>query len=108
MNKDVWDEQHTFNPERFIDNEENKRNVLTFSSGVRVCPGRNLAWIEMLTTLANMFNAYDFALPEDALFTPDKLDKHGQPVIMPQKMNVINGPRFPERDCQVVISKRQK
>ncbi|KAI8318069.1 putative cytochrome P450 monooxygenase [Martensiomyces pterosporus] len=108
MNKDVWDEPHIFRPERFIGNEESKRNVLTFSSGVRVCPGRNLAWIEMLTTLANLLNAYDFALPEDALFTPDNLDKHGQPVIMPQKMVFTNGPRFPERDCQIVISKRQK
>ncbi|KAI8319664.1 cytochrome P450 [Martensiomyces pterosporus] len=108
MNKDVWDEPHAFNPERFIDNEKNKRNVLTFSSGVRVCTGRNLAWIEMLTTLANLLNAYDFALPEDALFTPDNLDKYGQPVIMPQKMAILNEPMFPERDCQVVISKRQK
>ncbi|KAI8318520.1 hypothetical protein GQ54DRAFT_314406, partial [Martensiomyces pterosporus] len=67
---------------------------------------RNLAWIEILTTLANLFNAYDFALPEDALFTPDNLDRYGQPVIMPQRMAIVNGPRFPERDCQVVISKR--
>ncbi|KAI8318335.1 putative cytochrome P450 monooxygenase [Martensiomyces pterosporus] len=108
MNKDAWDKPHMFNPERFIMNEKNKRSILTFSSGVRACPGRNLAWVEMLTTLANLFNTYDFALPEDALFTPDNLDKYGQPVIMPQKMTVTNGPRFPERDCQVVISKRQK
>ncbi|KAI8318821.1 cytochrome P450 [Martensiomyces pterosporus] len=107
MNKGVWDEPHIFRPERFVDNEENKRNVLTFSSGARVCPGRNLAWVEMLTTLANLFNAYDFALPGDALFRPDNLDKYGQPVIMPQKMVVLNVPKFPERDCQVVISKRQ-
>ncbi|KAI8319089.1 cytochrome P450 4F12 [Martensiomyces pterosporus] len=107
MNKDMWDEPHIFNPERFIGNEENKRNILTFSSGVRICPGRHLAWVEMLTTLANLFNTYDFALPEDALFTPDNLDKHGQPQVMPQKTIVVNEPRFPERDCQVVISKRQ-
>ncbi|KAI8320109.1 cytochrome P450 [Martensiomyces pterosporus] len=107
MNKDAWEGPHIFNPERFIDNEENKRNVLTFSAGVRICPGRNLAWIEILTTLANLFSAYDFALPEDALFTPDNLDKHGQPTIMPQKTVFTNGPRFPERDCQVVISRRQ-
>ncbi|KAI8318921.1 cytochrome P450 [Martensiomyces pterosporus] len=100
MNRDMWSNPHIFNPERFIDNEENKRNVLTFSSGVRICPGRHLAWVEILTTLANLFNVYDFALPGDALFTPDHLDKHGQPVIMPQKMSVSNGPRFPERDCQ--------
>ncbi|KAI8319306.1 cytochrome P450 [Martensiomyces pterosporus] len=107
MNKDTWDEPHIFNPERFIDNEKNKRNILTFSSGVRVCPGRNLAWIEMLTTFANLLNTYDFALPEDALFTPDNLDKYGQPVAMPQKMAILNVPRFPKRDCLVVISKRQ-
>ncbi|KAI8318827.1 cytochrome P450 [Martensiomyces pterosporus] len=76
MNKDVWDKPRIFNPERFIGNEENKRNMLTFSSG-------------------------------DALFTPDKLDKHGQPQIMPQKMTIVNASKFPERDCQIVISKRQ-
>ncbi|KAI8318245.1 putative cytochrome P450 monooxygenase [Martensiomyces pterosporus] len=108
MNKDAWDKPHIFNPERFIDNEKNRRNVLTFSAGVRICPGRNLAWVEILTTLANLFNAYDFALPEDALFTPDNLDKHGQPVIMPQRMALVNEPKFPERDCQAIISKRQK
>ncbi|KAI8318920.1 cytochrome P450 [Martensiomyces pterosporus] len=108
MNKDAWDEPHIFNPERFIDNEENKRNVLTFSYGARICPGRNLAWIEVLTTLANLFSAYDFALPEDALFTPNKLDQYGQPVIIPQKTVVVNEPKFPERDCLIVISKRQK
>ncbi|KAI8323700.1 cytochrome P450 4F12 [Martensiomyces pterosporus] len=107
MNKDAWDQPHIFNPERFISNEENKRNILTFSSGVRICPGRHLAWVEMLATLANLFNAYDFALPEDALFTPDILDKHAQPVIMPQNTDITNRPKFPERDCQVVISKRQ-
>ncbi|KAI8318820.1 cytochrome P450 [Martensiomyces pterosporus] len=108
MNKGVWDEPRIFNPERFINNEENKRNVLTFSSGVRICPGRHLAWVEMLTTLANLLNAYDFALPEDALFMPDNLDKHGQPLAMPRRMVFVNEPKFPERDCQVVISKRQK
>ncbi|KAI8318818.1 cytochrome P450 [Martensiomyces pterosporus] len=108
MNKGAWDKPHIFNPERFINNEENKRSILTFSSGVRICPGRHLAWVEMLPTLANLLNAYDFALPEDALFTPDNLDKHGQPQMMPQYTTANNIPRFPERDCQVVISKRQK
>ncbi|KAI8319763.1 cytochrome P450 [Martensiomyces pterosporus] len=107
MNRGVWDEPHVFDPERFVDNEKNRRNVLTFSSGVRICPGRHLAWIEILTTLANLLNAYDFALPEDALFTPDNLGEHGQPVIMPRKNNITSGPRFPERDCQVIISKRR-
>ncbi|KAI8322359.1 cytochrome P450 [Martensiomyces pterosporus] len=108
MSKGAWGNPHIFNPERFVDSEEKKRSILTFSSGVRVCPGRNLAWVEILTTLANLFNAYDFALPEGALFTPDNLDQYGQPVIMPRKIAIVNGPQFPERDCQVVISKRQK
>ncbi|KAI8318658.1 cytochrome P450 [Martensiomyces pterosporus] len=107
MNKDTWDEPRIFNPERFIGNEKNKHKIFTFSSGVRICPGRHLAWVEMLPTLTNLFNTYDFALPDDALFTPDNLDKYGQPVIMPQKMAIVNGPKFPERDCHIVISNRQ-
>ncbi|KAI8319758.1 cytochrome P450 [Martensiomyces pterosporus] len=53
MNRDLWESPHVFNPERFVDDEERKHNILTFSAGVRICPGRYLAWLEIMTALAN-------------------------------------------------------
>ncbi|KAJ1839239.1 hypothetical protein LPJ73_006828, partial [Coemansia sp. RSA 2703] len=49
----TWRDPHVFCPERFLsadaDVEPQTRDVLAFSSGVRACVGRNLAWIELYT-----------------------------------------------------------
>ncbi|KAJ2631354.1 hypothetical protein GGF44_003960 [Coemansia sp. RSA 1694] len=60
----------------------------------------------MMTTLANILNRYDFALPSDAIYTPSNLDKNGLPVIMPRTNLVAMIPKYPARDCNVIISKR--
>ncbi|KAJ2512741.1 hypothetical protein H4217_006718 [Coemansia sp. RSA 1939] len=54
-NKDVWSSPTDFNPERFMGAgaEERLKDVLTFSSGVRICVGRHLAMAE-LYTITNM------------------------------------------------------
>ncbi|KAJ1946259.1 hypothetical protein GGF37_001271 [Kickxella alabastrina] len=106
-NPEVWERPDEFYPERFLDNEANKRTVLTFSAGVRVCPGKNLAWMEIQSTMANIFNKYDLELPEDALFTPDRVDESGLPILMPCTVASTCVPKFPERDCVVVVSKRK-
>ncbi|KAJ2716830.1 hypothetical protein H4R19_000393 [Coemansia spiralis] len=105
-NKDAWANHDVFDPERFLDNPDNKRKMVTFSAGVRICPGRHLAWWNMTTALANIINSYDIALPDDALFTPNKLGANGQPVIMPERYNIIRFPKHPKRDCVALISKR--
>ncbi|KAJ2616708.1 hypothetical protein H4S08_000644 [Coemansia sp. RSA 1365] len=107
LNANTWKRPYVFYPKRFIGNDANKRKLLTFSAGVRVCPGRHLAWLEMLTTLANILNSYEFEIPNDALFTPHRRDKRNQPVIMPHTTAITCAPRFPERDCVVVVSKRK-
>ncbi|KAJ2716832.1 hypothetical protein H4R19_000395 [Coemansia spiralis] len=106
MNTGAWEQPHVFDPDRFLDNPENKRKLLTFSTGVRICPGRHLAWWEITTGLANVLNAYDIALPDDARFRPDRLDSKGQPAIMPGYHGVTSFPRYPTRDCIAIISKR--
>ncbi|KAJ2648200.1 hypothetical protein IWW40_004071 [Coemansia sp. RSA 1250] len=103
--ENMWARPMEFYPERFIKHPEDKRKVLTFSAGVRVCPGRHLAMWEMLSTLANILNNYDLELPKDALFTPQNTHK-GQPIIMPYKQAITCSPRYPDRDCIVVVSKR--
>ncbi|KAI7826728.1 putative cytochrome P450 monooxygenase [Kickxella alabastrina] len=105
-NPEVWERSYEFYPERFLDNEANRRIVLTFSAGVRVCPGKNLAWIEMQSTLANIFNRYNLEIPADSLFTPDRVDNNGLPIVMPRIVAITTVPQHPERDCNVLISMR--
>ncbi|KAJ1859729.1 hypothetical protein LPJ57_006891 [Coemansia sp. RSA 486] len=107
-NKRVWKQPEVYRPERFVNKEVDKRMVLTFSAGVRVCPGKHLALMEIITTLANLFNKYDFKLPQNSLFGPDKTDKDGLPILMPYFTTATCVPKFPQRDCVAIISKRAK
>ncbi|KAJ1964056.1 hypothetical protein GGI12_001669 [Dipsacomyces acuminosporus] len=105
-NRNHWQDPHLYDPTRFLGNEEAKRNIFTFSYGVRVCPGRLLAWIEMLTILANVLKDYDLRLPDEyALRGPTTLDENGHPRLMDSKYYVARTPVDPERDCRAVISK---
>ncbi|KAI8326255.1 cytochrome P450 [Martensiomyces pterosporus] len=107
LNKKTWKEPHLFDPARFLDNEDARHSILTFGSGVRICPGRHLAWMEMVTILANLLKDYDFALPADyKLRGPTVLDEHGYPKIMDSQMFIVSTPKNPERDCRIVVSKR--
>ncbi|KAJ1953214.1 hypothetical protein EC988_003119 [Linderina pennispora] len=104
-NKDVWGDPRNFRPGRFIENENLKQNVFTFSSGVRVCPGRSLAHFELYTVLANLLKDYDFKLPEGSPWGPDNVDKFGNPIPMPRTFVTTVRPKYPERDCNVLITK---
>ncbi|KAI8325397.1 cytochrome P450 [Martensiomyces pterosporus] len=106
-NKGSWKDPYLFNPQRFIDDEDLKRSVFAFSTGVRICPGRNLAWIEMITILANLLKDYDISLPQDAAFGPHILNEHGQPRLMDSKYFIVSTPANASRDCRLVISKAQ-
>ncbi|RYP15994.1 hypothetical protein DL765_005391 [Monosporascus sp. GIB2] len=102
----IWKNPLDFNPSRFIDNDVTKRNMLSFSTGTRVCAGKNLAWMLMVSVLANMFKDYDVSLPRDSLFRPDNLDENGRPKIMPNRLGVATMPANPERDCRMVMKRR--
>ncbi|KAJ1961578.1 hypothetical protein GGI12_003173 [Dipsacomyces acuminosporus] len=106
-NKKYWKDPHRFDPTRFLDNEEAKKNVFTFSYGVRVCPGKQLAWIEMFTILANMLKDYDIRLPDDIThFGPSTLTDKGYPKLMDAKNLLTTCPTNADRDCRIVISER--
>ncbi|KAI8318485.1 cytochrome P450 [Martensiomyces pterosporus] len=105
IHADIWEEPEKFIPERFVDNEDNRRKIMIFNPGVRVCPGRNLAWLEMITTLGNLLKDYDLRVPDDSLFGPDNVDSEGVPLVMPRIQIQTTKPMFPERDCRVAISK---
>ncbi|KAJ2865570.1 hypothetical protein GGH94_002167 [Coemansia aciculifera] len=104
-----WDQPRVFNPQRFLDDDSARHNVLTFSSGKRVCPGRQLAWWEMLTVFANILKDYDWELPADYTHLgPNVLDKHGHPRQMDETQFIIIKPANPDRDCRLVVSKHKE
>ncbi|KAI8322149.1 cytochrome P450 [Martensiomyces pterosporus] len=108
LNKGYWEEPHLYNPHRFLDNEEARRNVLTFSSGMRICPGRHLAWMEMLTIVANLLKDYNFELPADCTHLgPGVLDKKGYPRLLDSKFFIITKPTSAARDCRLLISRHE-
>ncbi|KAJ2740764.1 hypothetical protein GGI20_005630 [Coemansia sp. BCRC 34301] len=104
-----WDQPRLFSPQRFLDNDSARHNILTFSYGKRVCPGRQLAWWEMLTVFANILKDYDWELPADYKHLgPDVLDQHGYPKQMDETQFIIIKPTKPERDCRLVVSRHRE
>ncbi|KAJ2524650.1 hypothetical protein GGI11_000653 [Coemansia sp. RSA 2049] len=101
-NKAVWENPTDFNPDRFMgpDAVSRFKDVLTFSSGVRICAGRFLATAEMYTTLANLILRYDFEYPAD----------RGSRLY--NSVGKIPGKSFfnyrletPKKDCQMLVSR---
>ncbi|KAJ1882741.1 hypothetical protein H4R99_001151 [Coemansia sp. RSA 1722] len=105
-NPQTWSNPDVFDPERFMGEEGlvNAKEVLAFSTGVRVCVGRNLAWMEMYTVLANVLRRYDFELPEDSLYGPECVGKDGQPIHIPCATFITCGPKHPARDCRIKLT----
>ncbi|KAJ2300578.1 hypothetical protein IWW55_003932 [Coemansia sp. RSA 2706] len=103
-----WDNPHEFDPTRFLANRDLQHYILTFSHGKRMCPGKNLAWWEMLTIMANILKDYDFKIPDDLTHLgPHVLNKHGFPQIMKSKQYIAVKPVDAERDCRLIISRAQ-
>ncbi|PVU91579.1 hypothetical protein BB561_004321 [Smittium simulii] len=78
--KSVWENPDKFMPERFL-GEKGKlltKKLVTFSSGVRSCPGKNLVWMEILTVIPNLVRGYNIELLSDSVYRPDKIDQSRQ------------------------------
>ncbi|KAG5984549.1 hypothetical protein E4U55_004332 [Claviceps digitariae] len=104
IHRNTWERPYMYDPTRFLGNEEAKRNVFAFSYGHRNCIGRNLAWMELMVILANILKDYDLALPPDSVYGPHNMDAQGRPLIMATKGTLFTTPKYPERDCRIVIS----
>ncbi|KAM5476786.1 hypothetical protein MauCBS54593_000056 [Microsporum audouinii] len=104
---DVWETPEKFIPDRFIGNEEGKRNIFAFSYGPRSCVGQNLAWMEIMTILANMLLHFDIALPRDAVYGPENVGERGIPRLMETQCHIVFAPVHPERDCRLLLSRRK-
>ncbi|EXX60361.1 cytochrome P450 [Rhizophagus irregularis DAOM 181602=DAOM 197198] len=63
-NKNYWEDPETFNPDRWMVEgfEPKKYSFIMFGGGLRVCPGRKLAMIELVALTALIYRKYDFDL----------------------------------------------
>ncbi|GBC05019.1 hypothetical protein RclHR1_00060032 [Rhizophagus clarus] len=57
-NSEYWDEPEKFNPDRWM--VEN--SFITFGGGLRICPGRKLAMIELVCLMVLIFRKYEIDL----------------------------------------------
>ncbi|CAG8602059.1 6365_t:CDS:2 [Racocetra persica] len=65
--KDHWLNPEIFDPDRFYNKNmnnkvRNKFSLLTFGGGLRICPERRLAMIELLSLMVILFGKYDIEL----------------------------------------------
>jgi len=62
--KDYWEEPDKFNPDRWMvkDFEPKKHSFIMFGGGLRICPGRKLAMIELVCLRALLFRKYEIDL----------------------------------------------
>lgn len=105
MSPDIWETPERFQPERFMGSDEAKKNLFTFSYGPRNCIGRNLAWVEILTIVANILKDYDIALAPGSPFGPSNLGDNGEPELLPAKCFIASFPANAERDCRMLITR---
>ncbi|CAG8580144.1 7847_t:CDS:2, partial [Acaulospora colombiana] len=58
--KSLWSNPEKFDPDRFLKSSpESKNSFYMFGSGSRMCPGRDLAMIELKATLLLLYSRYD-------------------------------------------------
>ncbi|PWA00847.1 hypothetical protein BB558_003073 [Smittium angustum] len=107
---DIWENPDSFIPERFLGKEGDrlKKEVILFSFGVRICPGRNLAWTEITTVIPNLMRNYNIRLPGDSRYGVNVLDKNrrNEPLLLEDLVFITCAPANAERDCNLVITHR--
>ncbi|OLY83147.1 Benzoate 4-monooxygenase [Smittium mucronatum] len=105
----VWENPKAFIPERFLgpNAESLKKDIVAFSSGIRVCPGKNLAWMEISMTVGNILKDFDISFPPDSKLGPKVLDpeRNNEPKLPADITFGTRPPEFPERDCNIIITK---
>ncbi|RGB29057.1 cytochrome P450 [Rhizophagus diaphanus] len=63
-NEEYWEEPNKFNPDRWMVEgfEPKKNSFIMFGGGLRLCPGRKLAMIELVCLMALLFRKYEIDL----------------------------------------------
>ena len=75
MNKDpkIWKYPNEFNPKNFLDENgvfQKSQYLMTFSLGLRSCPGENIAKMEIYLIFANLMRRYKICPPKSGLIAP--------------------------------------
>jgi cytochrome P450 len=62
--EEYWEEPDKFNPDRWMVEgfEPKKNSFIMFGGGLRICPGRKLAMIELVCLMALLFRKYEIDL----------------------------------------------
>nr|XP_056705962.1 cytochrome P450 2J2-like [Euleptes europaea] len=63
----LWETPRKFNPNHFLDKDGkfvDREELLIFGAGARVCPGKDMARIELFLFFTNLLRAFTFKLPE--------------------------------------------
>ena len=63
-NSDYWEDPEKFNPDRWLVEgfEPKKYSFIMFGGGLRICPGRKLAMIELVGLMALIYRKYEIEL----------------------------------------------
>jgi cytochrome P450 len=75
-NPKYWENPETFDPERFLPENEAKRHnfaYLPFGGGPRVCIGQNFAFTEAIMILATVFREFNPTLSKDQIVEKEAL-----------------------------------
>ncbi|XP_075263366.1 cytochrome P450 2J2-like [Convolutriloba macropyga] len=77
MNKDpnIWKYPNEFNPKNFLDENgvfQKSQYLMTFSIGLRSCPGENIAKMELYLVFANLMRRFKICPPENGWIAPLK------------------------------------
>uniref|UniRef100_A0ACB8FC84 Uncharacterized protein n=1 Tax=Sphaerodactylus townsendi TaxID=933632 RepID=A0ACB8FC84_9SAUR len=63
----IWETPEKFNPSHFLDKDGkfvDREELVLFGAGSRVCIGKELAKMELITLFSNLLRAFTFKLPE--------------------------------------------
>jgi cytochrome P450 len=74
----IWGlDAEVFRPERWLgkENEDGKLDqwLVSFSKGTHICPGLEIAWVEMRLLFAHIFRKFDLSIDEVAKITDDDI-----------------------------------
>jgi len=62
LNSTYWKDPYKFNPDRFMEAEPQKNTFLMFGGGMRICPGKKFALVEVKCLIALISRTLDISL----------------------------------------------
>ncbi|KAL8605835.1 hypothetical protein ACOMHN_051444 [Nucella lapillus] len=85
---DLWEDPHTFKPERFLDDQgevlppshPSRQNLLSFGTGKRTCMGEKLARARIFLFLTWLLQSFDILPPKNHDLVPNDIRGYNQGV----------------------------